>query len=343
MLGKTGMDELAWGSTSINPFFGAVANPWKPDHHPGGSSGGSAAAVAAGLAFAALGSDTGCSIRQPAQCCGVVGMKPTYGVVSKAGAMPLVWSMDHVGPLTRTVGDAAAMLQLLAGYDPADPYSVERPVPAFDAHLGQPIDDGVVGVPGGYFFEGGDAEVVQLVEAALGVFEDLGARVEEVEVPGLEEAYEAVSATFAEVVAAHGDAWRERPDAFSEPIQHSMARFAARSAVEYAAAQHYRQRFKRWMAEVMQRCDVLAVPTSTVAAAPIAAQPEHHRKQRWKNACIFNFTGQPSISIPCGFTGAGLPVGLMISGRLFGDARVLQYAHAFEQATDWHRRHPEGA
>ena len=163
MLGKTGLHELAFGSTSINPFFGAISNPWDLDYHPGGSSGGSAVAVAAGLAYAALGTDTGCSVRQPAQCCGIVGHKPTFGLVSKAGVLPLVSSMDHVGPITRCVRDAGLVLQAIAGADRRDPRTLSSPVDDFLEHLEEPIDGTVIGIPRAYFFEGGDSEVVDIV------------------------------------------------------------------------------------------------------------------------------------------------------------------------------------
>lgn len=340
MLGKTGLHELAFGSTSINPYFGAIANPWKLDHHPGGSSGGSAAAVAAGLAYAAIGTDTGCSIRQPAQCCGIVGHKPTFGLVSKAGVLPLVSSMDHVGPLTRSVHDAAIVLQAIAGPDSDDPYCVDRAVPDFSAQLGRPIDESVIGVPRRFFFEGGDADVSEIVTASLEVFGYLGARLIEIDLPDIERAYRAGDVTFVEIVEANGAAMRKTPEKFSEAFRRRYEHVARSTADDYAQAQRFRQRFIEQVAKVMTGCDLLAMPTSTVAAAPIASQPAHHAVERRKNASIFNFTGQPAISVPCGFTRLGLPVGLMLVGRHFEDATVFQHAAAFERATAWHEHHP---
>jgi len=340
MLGKTGLHELAFGSTSINPFFGAIANPWKLDHHPGGSSGGSAVAVAAGMAYAAIGTDTGCSIRQPAQCCGIVGHKPTFGLVSKAGVLPLVSSMDHVGPLTRTVGDAAAVLQAIAGPDPADPYCVVRPVPDFAAMLDKRIDGAVIGVPRRFFYEGGDPEVVDIVSGSLEVFEYLGARLLEIDIPDIDRAYREGEVTFVEIVEANGAAMRRDPSKFSEAFRERYETMAKSTAEQYAAAQRFRQEFREQIAATMRTCDVLAVPTSTVAAAPIVSQPADHAVERRKNASIFNFTGQPAISVPCGFTRNGLPVGLMLAGRMFDDAAVLRFAAGFERATVWHERHP---
>ncbi len=340
MLGKTGLHELAFGSTSINPYFGAIANPWKLDHHSGGSSGGSAVAVAAGMAFAGIGTDTGCSVRQPAQCCGIVGHKPTYGLVSKAGVLPLVNSMDHVGPLTRTVRDAALVLQAIAGHDPDDPHCVNRPVPDFTEKLGRPIDGAAVGVPRAFFFENGDDEVCEIVSASLEVFELLGARTEDVEIADINEAYRAGDVTFVEIVESNGEAMRRDPSLFSEEFRKRYEGVARSTPDDYAEAQSFRERFRAQLDTLLETYDVLAVPTSTVAAAPIVSQPPEHAVERRKNASIFNFTGQPAISVPCGFTRAGLPVGLMLIGRMFDDATVLQFASAFEHATTWHERRP---
>ncbi|MCZ0952040.1 MAG: amidase [Rhodospirillaceae bacterium] len=339
-LGKTGLHELAFGTTSVNPSFGAIGNPWRPDHHPGGSSGGSAVAVAAGMAFAAIGTDTGCSIRLPAQCCGGVGHKPTYGLVSAAGVLPLVPSMDHVGPMTRSVRDAALMLKAIAACDENDPGDVSQALDNLIERMEAPIAGGVIGVPADYFFEGGDKDVKTIVKEAIGVFEELGARVESVKLPDCHDAYDAANATFSEVVDVHREALADDIDAFSEPLRARYSSMTRYSPEAYEKAQRFRKEFTRGMEKVLERVDVLAMPTATVAAAPIAEQPPEHDKERRKNACIFDFTGQPSISVPCGFTGDGLPVGLMICGGRFRDARVLRYAHAFEQATSWHARHP---
>lgn len=340
ILGKTGMHELAWGATSINPFYGAISNPWKLDYHPGGSSGGSAVAVAAGLAYAAIGTDTGCSVRQPAQCCGIVGYKPTFGLVSKACVIPLVRSMDHVGPLTRSVQDAALVLQAIAGYDINDPDSIDRLPENYLEQISLSIKGTVIGVPRRYFFSGGDPEVVHIVEKALDTFNYLGANLVDIELPDVEAAFRAAVTTFVETLTVHEKVWREKPESFSDSIHKNFVAVAKKSAAEYAKAQHLRQDFKQQVTEAMNGCDVLVTPTSTVAAAPIKIQPPDHPKERWKNAAIFNFTGQPSISVPCGFTEAGLPVGLMISGKTFEDSTVFRFGNAFEQATNWHQHHP---
>jgi aspartyl-tRNA(Asn)/glutamyl-tRNA(Gln) amidotransferase subunit A len=292
------------------------------------------------MAYAAIGTDTGCSVRQPAQCCGIVGLKPSFGLVGKSGVMPLVHSMDHVGPLTRSVADAALVLHAMVGVDLKDPDSVDVALPALAKPLGASIAGKVIGVPRGFFYAGGDREVIDVVAAALPVFERLGAALVEVEIEGIAAAYQAADVTFAEIAEAYGAAMAEQPAAFSDEFTRRFANLARSSAHEYAEAQTFREHFKARVATLMQRCDFLAVPTSTVAAAPIAAQPPAHAIERRKNACIFNFTGQPAISVPCGFTSQELPVGLMLAGRLFEDTEVLQAAHAFERATPWHLRHP---
>ena len=341
MLGKTGLHELAYGSTSNNPFYGAIRNPWNPAYHPGGSSGGSAAAVAAGLAFGALGSDTGCSIRQPAACCGIVGIKPTYGRVSKFGAAPLAWSMDHAGPMTRTVADAALMMQALAGHDPRDPTTVARPVPDFTAG----IEDGVRGrrlaLARGFFFEDCDPEIAAAVEAAAEAFRALGAVVEEIELPEMPAAYGIGGLTIsAEAATVHEDNLRRRPDAVSDEVRQPLELGAAFSAVDYIQAQRVRRVVAEQVARAITPYAAVLSPTSPVPATPIDDTPAAHIALRFRNTIPFNLTGHPAVSLPCGVTAAGLPIGLQITGRAFDEAGILRVARAYEQATDWHRRRP---
>jgi aspartyl-tRNA(Asn)/glutamyl-tRNA(Gln) amidotransferase subunit A len=340
LLGKTGLHELAFGSTSINPFYGAISNPWMLDHHPGGSSGGSAVAVAAGMAYAAIGTDTGCSVRQPAQCCGIVGHKPTFGMVSTEGVIPLVSSMDHVGPLTRSVRDAALVLRVIQKPEESHPYAETNDSSDYSTKIQRSLENAVVGVPRRFFFSGGDPEVVGLVERALTTFEELGAELIDLDIQDVEDAYAAADVTFAEIEQAHGEALAENPDAFSEPFRGRYAAVTRHTDADYAVAQEFRKAFRANVAGVMRECDILAMPTSTVAAAPIESQPRDHDVERRKNTSIFNFTGQPAISIPCGFTAAGLPVGMMLAGAMFDDATVFRFAHSFEAATPWHKEHP---
>ncbi len=341
ILGKTNLHEMAFGSTSINPYYGAVSNPWRLDHHPGGSSGGSAVAVAAGMAYAGIGTDTGCSVRQPAQCCGIVGHKPTFGLVSTAGVLPLVESMDHVGPLARTVREVALVLRAIQDPDSNDPHSINRIADDYFTQMNKSLDGAVVGVPRRFFFTGGDPEVVDLVDQALETFKELGARVVDMDLPDVERALDEVDVTFSEIAHAHGEALADDPEAFSDAFRQRYASVTKWSDSDYEAAQTFRREFIAKVEAVMDDCDVLAMPTSTVAAALISAQPHDHVVQRRKNACIFNFTGQPAISIPCGFNAAGLPVGMMLVGGMFEDAKVFRFARAFEAATPWHRQHPQ--
>ena len=339
-LGKTGLHELAFGSVCNNPFFGAIANPWRLDHHPGGSSGGSAVAVATGMAYGALGSDTGCSIRQPAHCCGIVGLKPSFGLVSKRGAMALTWTLDHIGPMARGVRDTALLLQAIAGYDPADPYSADQPPVDYLTALDDSLEDVTLGITRPYFFEEGDRDVVEAIEAAIPMFEQLGGRVVEVRLPGVEDALAAAQISFNEALATQGPNWRTDPESFSPELRADFESMTQITMTDYVEAQQIRRQFARTVEEVMADCDLLLAPTSNIPAAPIAKQPPEHFRLRYKNTAIFDLTGQPSISVPCGFTQGGLPVGLMITGRMFEDREVLRAAQAFEQATAWHRERP---
>ncbi len=341
LLGKTNLHELAYGSTSANAHYGAVHNPWRLDHHPGGSSGGSSAAVAAGIAYAAMGSDTGASIRQPAACTGIVGIKPTFGRLSKFGALPLAWSQDHAGPLTRTVRDAALVLQALAGHDPRDPNSVMRTVPDFSAG----IDDGVaglrIGVARAFFFENCAPGVVDAVETAIGVLEELGALIEEVALPDMDAAYTVGTVTIAvEGAAYHAADLRERPELFSDELRAGFELGSFYSGVDYVQAQRVRRQVMQTTERAMAPFAAVVMPTSPVPTTPIASSPPEHAMLRPRNTMPFNVVGLPGISVPCGFTGDGLPVGLQIVGKAFDEAGVLRIAHAYEQATDWHHRRP---
>jgi aspartyl-tRNA(Asn)/glutamyl-tRNA(Gln) amidotransferase subunit A len=341
ILGKTNLHELAYGTTSANAHYGPVHNPWRLDHHPGGSSGGSSAAVAAGLACGAMGSDTGASIRQPAACTGIVGMKPTFGRVSKFGALPLAWSQDHAGPLTRTVRDAALMLQVLAGHDPRDPTSVARPVPDFAAGLEQGVRGLRIGVARTFFFEDCDPEVASAVDAALQVFDELGAVVVEIELPDMQAVFTAGTITIAVEGAAYNAAnLRERPEAFSDELRTAFKLGGFYSGVDYLQAQRLRRQLMAETNRAIAGFDAIAMPTSPVPATPIEGSPPHHALFRARNTMPFNVLGLPAISVPCGFTTGGLPIGLQIVGRAFDEAGILRIAHAYEQASEWHRKRP---
>jgi aspartyl-tRNA(Asn)/glutamyl-tRNA(Gln) amidotransferase subunit A len=341
LLGKTNLHELAYGTTSANAHYGPVRNPWRHDHHPGGSSGGSAAAVAAGLAHTAMGSDTGASIRQPAAACGIVGLKPTFGRVSKYGALPLSWSQDHLGPLTRSVADAALVLQVLAGYDPRDPSSADQPVPDFSAGLQRPIRDTRIGVVRNFFFDDCDPEIVRAVDAAIQVLEDQGARIEEIVLPEIDATYAAGVITIAvEGAAYHAADLRERPELFSDELRAGFELGSFYQATDYVQAQRIRGYMLGEVSRAMAELDAIVTPTSPlVATSAENAQPDH-AMLRPRNTMPFNALGLPAISVPCGFTRAGLPIGLQIAGHAFDEATVLQIAAAYERATDWQRTPP---
>jgi aspartyl-tRNA(Asn)/glutamyl-tRNA(Gln) amidotransferase subunit A len=342
LLGKTNLHELAYGSTSANAHYGPVGNPWRPDHHPGGSSGGSAAAVAAGMAYAAMGSDTGASIRQPAACCNLVGIKPTFGRVSKFGALPLAWSQDHAGPLTRTAADAALVLQVLAGHDPRDPTSVARAVPDFSVSIGRGIRGKRIGVPRAFFFDDCDPEVSAAVDTAIAVLRELGATIEEMVLPDMAAAFTIGTITIVvEGAAYHATDLRERPELFSPELRASFELGGFYTGIDYVQAQRLRQHLMVETERALAGFDAIIMPTAPVPPTPIEDSPPEHAMLRPRNTMPFNVLGLPALSVPCGFTASGLPIGLQIAGKAFDEAAILGIAHAYERATEWHRRRPE--
>jgi aspartyl-tRNA(Asn)/glutamyl-tRNA(Gln) amidotransferase subunit A len=341
LLGKTNMHELAYGTKSNNPHYGPVRNPWDRVCHPGGSSGGSAAAVAAGLVMGALGSDTGASIRQPAACCGIVGLKPTYGRVSKFGAVPLAWSMDHAGPMTRSVHDAALMLQVLAGHDPLDPTTADRPVPDYTATIDQGIEGRRIAVARTYFFDDCGPGVAHAMEVAIDTLRGLGAIVEDVEIAGMAESRAASTLIISvEAAARFGREVREQPEGFSDELREAITMGAFFTAEHYLLAQRARRRMSAGTRRLFTGYDGVIMPTQAVTAGPIDDDPPKHGLLRWRNTEHFDLTGLPAISLPCGFAGDGLPVGLQIAGNAFDEAGILRVAQAYEQATEWHLKHP---
>ena len=348
LLGKLNTHELGVGATTNNPHFGPTRNPWNTDYIPGGSSGGSAAAVAAGLAAGAMGTDTGGSVRVPASLCGVVGLKPTYGRVSKAGVITLSWVLDHVGPITRTVEDAALMLQAIAGYDPADFSTVPVPVDDYTTALEGGIKGLRVGVPRAWFYDQLDGEVRSAVEAAVETLRGLGAQVREVTIPGLEPL---VPALFGFVVAEqqeyHAEALATRPQDFGPDVR-AVLSSPAPGAPDLIKALRLRYAVTETMRRVLEDVDVLVTPTTPLPAVPIgqeivryggAEEPVLFAMIRCTGP--FNAAHLPALSLPCGFTGTGLPIGLQIAARPFDEATVLRAGYAYEQATDWRLRRPD--
>ena len=338
LLGKTNTTEFACGDQDVH---GDTPNPWAAPLHSGASSAGSASAVAAGLTAGATGSDTGGSIRVPAALCGVVGVKPTYGRVSRHGLVPLAWSMDHVGPIARTVADAAVMLRAMAGADPRDPTSDPRPVPEYGDALSERLAGVRVGVPVGYFFDGLEPDVDAAVRAALKVLEELGARLVPIHLPSAADLVAAASLlTMWEAFGLHAATLRREGGAYGPKARARIASGAFHASADVAHALQLRALWAREVALAFAEVDVLVTPTLPFTAvgrdAWIAGPPDTSWSTR-----AFSLTGQPALTLPCGFDRGGLPVGLQIAARRFDEATMFRVGHAFEQATPWHERRPD--
>ncbi len=350
LLGKLNLHELAYGVTNENPHFGPVRNPWNLNRISGGSSGGSAAAVAASLCLASLGTDTGGSIRIPASCCGVVGLKPTYGRVSRNGILPLAWSLDHVGPITRTVEDAALMLQVLAGEDSRDVTTSALPVPDYARLLGGDLKGLRIGLVSAFFTDPAevDPSVMAAVREALQTMESVGARVEEVSVPFLRHAPAIQYITLAtEASANHARLLRTRGRELGLDVRRRLELGEFITAPQYVRAQQGRRLLMQELAAVFRRVDLLITPTLPVVAPPIGDQTltihgVEKRVQPTLTRCtsFVNLTGLPAISLPCGSDADGLPVGLQLIGQPFDEATLLRGAYAYQQASAWHTRRP---
>ena len=348
MLGKLNLHEWAMGGTNVNYFFPTPKNPWDRAKITGGSSGGSGLALAAGYCYGSLGSDTRGSIRMPASLCGITGLKPTYGRVSIRGVIPLVWSLDHAGPMARDAADCALILNAIAGFDERDPTTADVPVPDYVAFLepagvaSKPLEHVRIGVPSNFFFdqEFVQAEVLQSVRATLPVFESLGAEVTEVEFPDPD--YHMDNQIFgAETAAYHEERLRERPEELSDlPRQRVTAALEIRGT-DYARARWRQAEFKQKLSVLMRDVDLVLTPTSPVLALDISeVEPAGPGRILARHTAPFNTLGVPAISLPCGFSQSGLPIGLQLSGRWWEEGLVLRAAHAYQQATDWHRRRP---
>jgi len=342
ILGKLNLHEFAFGATGVNPHYGPARNPWDTSRIAGGSSSGSGVAVASGECPATLGTDTGGSIRIPAALCGVVGLKPTYGRVSRRGVVPLSWSLDHVGPLARTVEDAAIVLGVIAGRDPLDDSSCAEPVPNYRQRLrrGRRLGGLRVGVPREHF-EGVDVEMLEAVRAALGVLRGLGAVVEEVSLPHIAEAATAVNAIMLpEALAYHQRCLAERPQDYGDDVRRRLEMGTIFLAVHYVQAQQLRDLMVREWQQVLERVDLLATPTTPIPAALVEMSGLQTTLTLVRFTNPFNLVGLPAISVPCGFTQEGLPIGLQLAGRWFREETVLRAACAYQWATEWHRRAP---
>lgn len=366
LIGKTNLDEFAMGSSTETSGFFTSRNPWNPAKVPGGSSGGSAAAVAAGETLTALGSDTGGSIRQPAAFCGVVGLKPTYGRVSRYGIVPFASSLDQVGPIGKDVRDVAALLQIIAGQDPCDSTSVPLPVPDYEKSLVPDVKGLKIGVPSEFFAQGVTAEVSQAVWKAIDKFSELGAICEETSMPSVEHGvatYYIIAPAEASSNLARFDGVRHghradaddhislfeltRQQGFGEEVKMRImigkyALSAGYYDAYYLKAQKVRTLFRKDFETAFQKYDVLITPTTPTVAFGIGELTGDPIAIKQTDVCTIpaNLAGIPAISVPCGFSN-GLPIGLQIMGRGFDEETVLRVAYAYEQATDHHIRRPE--
>jgi len=348
LLGKLQMHEFALGATSVNPHDGPAHNPWDVSRITGGSSGGSGSAVASGQCMAALGSDTGGSIRIPAGLCGIVGMKPTYGLISRHGVHPLSWSLDTVGPMTRSARDAAIVMNALAGYDPRDPSSAN----VAEQDFTRGIEDGIsglrIGVPEDFFYDVIDSEVSAAIRLAAGVLSELGATVESCSIPALNHCLGISSAILvteaAETLSTH---IRDRPEDIGADVRARLFLGAMTPAIDYIKAQRARASYNGELANAMETYDLLLAPTAAIGApridqefVDVGGQQENALSLMSRLTRAFNLTGQPTVSVPCGFTSDGMPIGMQLAGRMWEDTVVLRAAHAYESATDWHTRRP---
>ncbi len=374
ILGKTNTDEFAMGSSTENSAFFPTRNPWDLGRVPGGSSGGSAAAVAAGLAFGALGSDTGGSVRQPAALCGVVGLRPTYGRVSRWGLIAFASSLDQIGCFARSVADLAILLEAIAGYDPRDSTSVDRPVPGYAASLTGDVHGLCIGVPHEYFIEGMQPEVEAAMRVAIDTLQDLGAEIVDVSLPHTDHAlptYYLIAPAEASANLARYDGVRyglsmdadcpsgspgqgmcehyrqTRGRGFGPEVKRRImlgtyALSAGYYDAYYLKANQVRTLIRRDFDRALKQCDVLVAPTSPTTAFKLGERVDDPLQMYLADLFTLapSLAGLCGLSLPCGFDADGLPIGLQIVGSAFDEATVLSVAHAYERATEWHTRRP---
>ncbi|MGN7164807.1 amidase [Paenibacillus cellulositrophicus] len=340
LLGKVQTHEFAAGTLTNSPHFGPCRNPWNLEKSPGGSSGGSGSAVAAGLAYMGTGTDTGGSVRIPAAACGIVGLKPTYGRVSRHGIFPLSWSLDHAGPLTRSTQDAAICLQAMAGYDPLDDTSADVSVPDFTGMLRGDLYGITIGIPSSFYYDGIDPEVEAALQAAMGQFKLLGANVIEVEIPLLSRVNAIGNGIcMGEVASIHEKWYREQPEQYGPDVRGMIEGARLIPAVHYLQAQRARRLLQQEYMQALSAADVLLTPT-----LPATAPGIHDVEISMRFAELTmptNVTGLPSLAMPCGFSAAGMPISMQLIGKPFAEAELIGIGHAYEQSTDWHFRHPE--
>jgi aspartyl-tRNA(Asn)/glutamyl-tRNA(Gln) amidotransferase subunit A len=367
IIGKTNLDEFAMGSSAENSGFFPTRNPWHLERIPGGSSGGSAAAVAADECTAALGTDTGGSIRQPAACCGIVGLKPTYGRVSRYGVIAFASSMDQVGPLTKNVRDSALLLEAIAGHDPADSTSVNSIVPRYSEMLADDIKQIRIGVPKEYFVSGVAAEVECAVRKAIGELEKRGAVIEQISLPYTEyavAAYYIIATAEASSNLARYDGMRYgyRANAIDLLETYTQSRAAGFGCevkrrimlgtyvlsagyydAYYLKAQKVRTLIKQDFDEAFKKCDIIITPAAPTTAFRLGEKIQNPLQMYLSDICTIpiNLAGLPALSLPCGFDKNGMPIGIQLIGKHFDEPTILRVAHQYEQSTPWHKQKPK--
>ena len=367
ILGKNNMDEFAMGSSTETSYFGPTANPWDLERVPGGSSGGSASATAASLCLGSVGTDTGGSIRQPAALCGVVGMKPTYGRVSRFGMIAFASSLDQAGPITKTVEDTALILNAISGPDPRDSTCVNIPVPDYALSLKDDIKGLKIGIPKEYFVDGMDKEVEDAAKKAISMIEDLGAEVMEISLPHTEYAvltyyiiapseassnlarYDGVKYGFraADAESLRDMYFKTRAQGFGDEVKRRimLGTYALSSGyydAYYLKAQRVRTLIKNDFEEAFKKVDAIMAPTTPEVAFKIGEKTQDPIKMYLSDVLTIpcNIAGLPGISVPCGFSTGGLPIGIQVLGKPFDEGTVIQVAHAYEQHTDWREKRP---
>ena len=346
LVGKTALHEFAYGISNHNPHFGPTRNPWDLARVSGGSSGGSAVAVAGGLCYGALGTDTGGSIRIPASFCGIAGLKPTLGRVSLRNIQPLGYTLDHCGPMARTVVDAGLVYQVIAGYDPADEFSVDRPLG--EIALRKSLAGIRIGIPENFFFEDVQPDVERAVKRAIEVMQGLGADTVPVRLPFLPQMVEvARELLLIEAYAVHSGHFRDRPNDLGEDLKALFEKGRKLTAERYVQTQRLRHSLRREMERVFDDVNVIVTPATPLAAFPIgdtrvtlSGTEYDARAASTRFLRCFDASGHPALAVPCGTDRQGLSIGLQIVGRLWDEAAVLQAGYAYEQATDWHTRRP---
>lgn len=348
IIGKLNMHEYAWGATTNNPHYGPCRNPWDLEYIPGGSSGGSGAALIAHTTMATLGTDTGGSVRIPAATNGIVGLKQTYGRVSNYGSFPLAWTLDHIGPMTKTVKDAAALLEVIAGYDPKDSTTVNVPVDQYLDGITGDVKDLVIGINEEYFFNNVDKDIEQAVRNKIRQLEKEGARIQEVDIPSLQFSEWAVMTTIiSEPAAIHQQNHLNRPEDFGEDLQFLFDLGELPSAVDYIHAQQIRRHLKQDFQNVFENIDVLITPTLPIQTPKIGADTVELNGEEVgvldhiiRFTGPFNITGLPALSVPCGFKGH-LPIGIQIVGKPFDEKTILNVGYAIEQMNPLEGRIPD--